>query len=194
MFSMKIGLDFDDVTNDFVSNLMEFYHKKYGKKVEKKDLLVFDWSLYWGIPRDEATRRVDEFHESHKVEELPPVKDAISSLNKLMKRNELVIITGRPLRFKSTVENWLKHHLKKNLQVIHAGEYHKGQAARKSKICKELGISLMIEDSGETALDCAEEGIKVLLFDKPWNKNFKHKNVIRVKGWKEALVEINLLK
>jgi uncharacterized HAD superfamily protein len=52
----------------------------------------------------------------------------------------------------------------------------------------------MIEDASETALECAEKNIKVILFNQPWNKNLKHKNIIRVKNWKEALKEIEKIR
>jgi len=80
-----------------------------------------------------------------------------------MIKHKVIIITGRPVRFKHRVEEWLQHHLKRRLEVIRAGEFHKGQAATKAEICKELGIEVLLEDSGETALDCANSEIKVLL-------------------------------
>ncbi len=188
---MKIGLDFDDVITEFTDSLMKFYHKKYGKKVIKDQIKQWNWGLYWGISREEATRRVDEFHETHKVEDILPLDKAIDSINELMERHDVLIITGKPVRFKHRVEEWLQHYLGKKLEVIHAGEWHKGQAATKAEICKELGVKVLLEDSGETALDCANSGIKVLLFDKPWNKQFKHKNIQRVKNWEEAIKDIN---
>ena len=51
----------------------------------------------------------------------------------------------------------------------------------------------MLEDSGETTIDCANVGIKVILFDKPWNKKFKHENIIRVEGWDGASKELGKL-
>jgi len=188
---MNIGIDFDDVITEFTETLMNYYHKKHGKKVTLDQILIWDWRIYWEIPKQEAIKRVDDFHESHKVTELPPLKDAISSLNEIIKNNKVFIITGRPTRFKNKVEEWLKHHLKKKLEIIHAGEFHKGQAATKAEICKELNIPIMIEDTGETALDCTKEGIQIILFNKPWNKNFKHHNILRVENWNEALKMIN---
>lgn len=171
---MKIAIDFDDVIVEFTDTLMEYYHKKYNKKVTKDQILIWDWGLYWRISKEEAIKRVDEFHENHQITQLPPLEDAIASLNNLMKYHEVIIITGRPLRFKHRVEEWLNHHLKKKLEIIHAGEFHKGQAATKAEICKKLGINLILEDSGETALDCANSNIKAILFNKPWNKQFNH--------------------
>lgn len=63
-----------------------------------------------------------------------------------------------------------------------------GENKSKSEICGELGISIFIEDNSSYALDCAKKGIKVLLLDKPWNKNYeKHPNIIKVNSWEEIL-------
>jgi len=52
----------------------------------------------------------------------------------------------------------------------------------------------LLEDAPDTALKCAENEIKVILFDQPWNQKINHVNLIRVTGWKEALEEIKKLK
>jgi uncharacterized HAD superfamily protein len=188
---MKIGIDFDDVTVDFFNSLLKWHNKKYNRKDKREDFKEFAWWPIWNISREEAVKRVDEFHETHKVQDIQPMKESIPSLNKLSKDNELIVITGRPSRFKSRVQEWLLHHFKKNLEIIHAGEFHKGQGGTKAEICKELNIPILLEDAPETALDCANQGIKVILFDKPWNQKVKHKGIIRVSGWEEAMKKIN---
>ena len=102
---MKIGIDFDDVINEFTGSLMSYYHKKYGKKVNKEEILVWDWGLYWEIPREEAVRRVDIFHETYDVKNILPLEKAIVSLNELMKDHEVVIITSRPVGLSIRLRN-----------------------------------------------------------------------------------------
>lgn len=190
---MNIGIDFDDVITEFTDPLMNFYHKKYGKKVLKDEIKQWDWGIYWGISKEQADIRVNEFHEIHDEKIVNPLKDAIISLKKLMKNNKLFIITGRPVKFKSKAEEWLKHHIKEELKVISAGEWHKGQASTKADICKDLEIPILLEDAPHTAIDCAKKGIKVILFNKPWNQSVVHDNIVRVNNWKEALIEIKKL-
>jgi|SRR3989344_3702307 len=188
---MKIGIDFDDVINEFTDSLMDFYHKKYGKKVVREEIKNWDWGLYWGIDREEATKRVDEFHATHNLEDIKPLENALESLKLLMKTHEVIIITGRPVRFKQKVQSWLKNKINEELEIIHAGEWHKGQGASKAEICKKLDIPLLLEDAPDTAMDCANNGINVILFNKPWNHEVKHKLIFRVENWKEAMKEIS---
>lgn len=187
---MKIGLDFDDVIVNFFDNLLNWHNKNYNRSDKIEHFKEFSWSPVWGVSREEAIKRVDIFHETHNVKEVMPLEDAISSLKELAEENELIIITGRPVRFKHRVEEWLTHHLGKKLEVIHAGEFHKNQAASKAEICKEKNIPVLLEDAPQTAIDCANFGIKVILFDNPWNQNVSHENITRVKSWKEAMIAI----
>ncbi len=49
----------------------------------------------------------------------------------------------------------------------------------------------MLEDNKDYAFNCAENGIRVILFDRSWNKDCKiNKNIIRIKSWEEALEKI----
>lgn len=61
----------------------------------------------------------------------------------------------------------------------------------KAEICLAEGIPILIEDHKDYSLSCAEKGIKVILFDKPWNRDFEHDNITRVAGWNEALDVLN---
>lgn len=191
---MNIGLDLDEVVADFFEALLKFYHKKTGKLYTKEEFPEFKWWPLLGATREEAVKFVDEFHETHNLDEVKPLEHAITSVNHLLKNNKLFIITSRPIRFKPKVESWIEHHFGTKIEVTHAGDWHKGQAATKADICKELKIPLILEDAPDTALSCANAGIKVILFDNPWNRSIKHKDIIRVKNWLEALESIEHFK
>lgn len=53
---------------------------------------------------------------------------AVATISKMLdNRDELFVITARPVRFKQRVEGWLKHHLNTDkIKVIHAGDFHRG--------------------------------------------------------------------
>ncbi|MGN0552534.1 MAG: hypothetical protein ACI4I1_04070 [Oscillospiraceae bacterium] len=56
---------------------------------------------------------------------------------------------------------------------------------QKLRYCKQISADIMIEDKSDIALHLAENGIKVLLFDTPYNKSAEHENIVRVHTWKE---------
>lgn len=70
---------------------------------------------------------------------------------------------------------------------IHYSNHYEWESRRKSEICKELWITLLIDDAFENALDMIENGLSVILMEKPWNREiqFEHKNLLRVKNWEE---------
>jgi uncharacterized HAD superfamily protein len=192
---MKIGIDLDDVIADFFESLLKFYHNKFGKLHKRDEFKEWKWWPVWGVSKEESTKIVNEFHETHKLEDIPLMEHALNSLNHLLKDNEIFIITSRPVRFKPKVESWIKHHLGDlKIEIIHSSDFHKGQGATKAEICREKGISIMIEDSPDTAEDCANKGIEVILFDNPWNREGKHNSITRVKNWLEALEVIEHIK
>lgn len=57
--------------------------------------------------------------------------------------------------------------------------------------CSKLGVDIMIEDKPEVALYLAEQGIKVLLFDAPYNKEVRHQNITRVFNWDECYEQVH---
>jgi uncharacterized HAD superfamily protein len=63
------------------------------------------------------------------------------------------------------------------------------EAANKTKgeIASRLEALLVVEDNPEQAVEIAKKGIKVLLFDYPYNREVNHRNIIRIySGWEEA--------
>ena len=45
-----------------------------------------------------------------------------------------------------------------------------------------------MEDTLHNAMDCANNGIEVLLLNQPWNKSeINHEKIKRVYSWKEAV-------
>jgi len=192
---MKIGIDIDEVIAEQLDELIKFYHMKTGKLVEKDKFHTYYWPDVWKISIEEAIAIDHEFKKSEFFDNIKPAEKAVEVIKQLIKNNEIFIITSRPLIFKERTENWLKRHLGDlNFELIHSENLHKNiKMSTKAKICKEFGIKIILEDDIRYALDCAESGVKVVLFDKPWNQNVKHKNIIRVKNWIEALKEMEIL-
>ncbi len=188
---MKIGIDFDDTIVDSLGELLKLYNSKTGKNLKKTEVNSWDWGKVLGLSRKESDEIVDEFLRNHKVEEQLQIEGAVESIKSILKEHEVKIITSRNSIFKHTVEGWIKHYIGENIKVIPAGDWHKQQGATKAEICKKLGIRLIVEDAPSTAIECAKSGIKVILFDKPWNQGIADKNITRVFNWLEAVKEID---
>ena len=189
---MKIGIDLDEVIVEQLDELVKFYYAKTGKLIPKEKFHSYYWHDVWKIPLEDAIAIDYEFKKSEQFEKIKPVEKAVESINKLAKMSELFIITSRPIIFKEKTEAWVKKHFGElPIKLIHSGDFHDyNKTKKKFEICKEFGIKIIIEDQDKYAIECANEGIKVILFDKPWNKKVSHNNIKRVKNWEETLIEI----
>ena len=186
---MKIAIDLDDVTIDFVNDLLSFYNQKSGKSIRKEDVKTYNFWDVWGGTREEAVEIVNDFHDSDHFHKLKPVSEAIESIRELSKEHEIFFITARPIHQKEKTEKWIKKHLSEtSINLIFTGKFHNPEKSKsKAEVCKELEIKLILEDSWNNAKECLDLGIKVILFTQPWNLSFNDSRMRRVNVWKEAM-------
>jgi len=188
---MNIGIDIDEVIVEFVRGYLDFYNLRHNKKIKFEDVFSYNLWEVLGVPREYAFRLADEFYKTNLFENIRLVNGAKESICNLAKKHQIFIITSRPPHIKKETESFIKKHFQDiNLNVVYSGDMHAANGKTKSQICKERGISLFLEDNGKYAVECAKNGIKVFLFDKPWNQNFKHNNIIRIQTWGEVLKQI----
>lgn len=193
---MRIGIDIDEVLVGTVNNILQYHNEVYKTNFRFED--VKDYSLWklWGGTRDEAIRRVYGFYASPYFKELKPFPEAVEAINFLKEEHELFIITARQSYIKEETYKWLDTHFSDSFSAIYFAEHYglkDSNNKRKSSICLDSKIELMLDDHPECALDCANCGINAFLFSKPWNKSVSHKRIIRVNSWIEVLKTIKLL-
>lgn len=190
---MKIGIDLDEVVVEFARGYLKLYNLKYKRNILFENIFSYNLWEPLGISREEVFQLADEYYNSEDFESIEFIKDAKEALQKLSKNNKLFIVTSRPVKIKEKTEIFFKKNFPFiNFDIIHSGDLFDGQGKPKAEICMEKGLDVFIEDRKEYALECAKKKIKVLLFDKPWNKNCKTpENIIRVYNWKEILDKIN---
>jgi len=186
---MAIGIDIDEVTANMMDGLLTFFYRKTGTRLKASDFHTTNWWEVWGGNREEAIKIYFEFSESPHFDDIIPVKDAIDSINQIREKLPVYMITSRPLIHKNKTEEWLTKHFGENHPpVVYSSDfYNEGKARTKAEICQELGVETIVEDNREYALNCAEAGINAILFDRPWNQDVKHDNLIRVDGWKGVM-------
>ena len=107
-------------------------------------------------------------------------------------------ITARKFSIMKNPLGWLSRHLFKrwlNKNNLHFEDVffcsESNTPAEKLHFCKQFSVEIMIDDKPDVALFLAENGIAVLLFDAPYNKDVNHKNIIRVSDWNEIYRRIS---
>ncbi|KAG4934511.1 hypothetical protein JHK87_048513 [Glycine soja] len=105
------------------------------------------------------------------------------------------IIRSRQNAIKDHIIEWLEKNYPGLFHDIHFGNHFAldGVSRPKSEICRSLNAKVLIDDNPRYAIECADVGIRVLLFDYensyPWCKNEsadQHPLVTRVKNWEEV--------
>lgn len=191
---MNIGIDIDDTITKTYEEI-EIYAKGYTKNILKRnfelqntEILDPMWPKHlYNWTTEEDSKFWDLYYEKI-MENLKPKEDAIEVINKLSKKNNIIIITARWDKENGIIakitEEWLKRN-KVNYTKLFIGQLDK------RKIAEECNIDVFIDDSYKTCEQIAELGIKTYMMDSRINKNLKEKSWKRVYSWKELEKEID---
>lgn len=186
---MYTGIDIDSVIAEVMPSLLQFFNKIYNTHFTKRDHTNYYFASTFNISLEEAIKGIYAFYDSKYFDLVKPVQGAKKGIEYLSKKHQLSAITSRPSHIEEKTLQWLDTYFPKQFLTIH----HTNQVSlsnapkkKKSEICLELGIELLIDDHLDFASDVASVGIPVLLFNQPWNQTDKlPKGVRRVRSWKE---------
>ena len=194
----KIGIDIDDVLLDFVGTYVLFHNQTYKTNLKKEDFRTYSFNYARGGTMKQAVNSVKQFYSTSFFKEMKPLSGSVEAINRLKQEYDLYNITSRPdYIFEETVEQIKKHFGNSFLEIYFSSNHYTGRknsGKSKAEICLQKGISKLIDDSLEYALECAKEGIDALLLDTPWNQNGEHERINRVKNWNEILEKLGIEK
>jgi len=190
---MKIGIDIDEIITEFARGYLRMYNEKYEKNLKFEELLTYVLCEPLKISQEASLKLADEYYNSKHFDKIDLVDGAEEGVRKLNQDHELIFITARPSHIKEKTELFLKKLFPNfNLGVVYSKNMWE-EGLLKSEICNNQKCNVLIEDDLRHALECAEKGIRIILFDKPWNQGVSHENLIRANNWNEILEKINEL-
>lgn len=186
---MIIGIDIDDTIAQFQLGFLKYHNEHYGTEMTPEDVYTYGYDKVFGEPMEEMVRRVLEYYADPSFDDITPVPGSQEVLSEWVKEHQLIIITARPDVLVKQTNNWIEKYFPFEFkEVIFTGQFgsnHKGKKLKKSDLCLELGIDVMIEDSPMHAENIANIGIPSVLLDHPWNQNYDNSLVTRVNKWEE---------
>ncbi len=194
-----IGLDLDETLASTFAGMLDVAHSMWKLKhcSDIESFVVHDIfdDPSFGISREETfdiwyqygLRTLDprDTHVEH---------GAIDWVRLLIQQKiECSIITARngndPIKKKRS-EDWIDFHFPAIWkEKIHFVNHYSDEALPKSHACRDLGITLLIDDHVDNARDMIDAGLSMILLEKPWNRDivFDHPNLYRVKNWQEII-------
>jgi uncharacterized HAD superfamily protein len=187
---MKIGIDIDDTIVDFFEDFLSFCNEDLKINLGMEDLIERGfWNLLGS--REKMLNILKKYIDSGRIYERNVFEDFLQVFEELNKE-QIFLITARSYDKPKKTKEFLKSKIKNFNSDIYYSQNH--PEGTKLAICNDLGIDFMIEDGPNEAKLCAENGIKVFLLDKPWNRKIFHENIIRVNDWKDFLSKFKEMK
>ncbi len=191
---MKIAIDIDEVVVGFVEMCMRFVESKGIKRVNYEDVYSYKLWEVLDIDKDYFIELLNEGNLTRELLKVGFIFGAKEGVCFLRDNYDICFVTARP----KTITKYTRDFIFEEFgilgdKVVFFGDVLRG-GKRKCEICKDLRVDLIIEDNGIDSLKYAENGIKVVLLDKPWNQEFEHERIFRCKDWGEILDKIEELK
>lgn len=196
--NLTIGVDVDGTLTD----LNGFYNTKVAKMLKKEPVLpeAYSFGEIFGLSKSKELLYGSKVLEKY-CKECPLRDGAKTTLSNLKnKGHNLHLITARKFvtssnllgyRYRKLLHKWLE----KNGLTFDSKQYCSEKDSPRDKLlgCRKLHVDIMIEDKSDVALYLAENGVRVILIDNPYNKDVSHDNIIRVNSWDEVETKIDEL-
>lgn len=188
---MKIGVDIDEVLAEFMRPMLAFYNRIHGTDYKFEELVHYDLWKLWGGTKEDTTRILNAFYDSHWFKEIPPITGAREAIENLA-QYEIIAITSRYPLVQEETTRWMERYFPQIPEVHFSVAWEKRNGLpTKAEICADLGIEVFVEDNHKYASECAGVVPQVYLMNKPWNQQPEPEGVIRVKNWKEVLEKLD---
>lgn len=200
---MRIGVDLDDVMAICAVPYLKRFAQEY--KVELPDENEIGWHLLREMDHHVSAEERDRFriklYDGTFFSQLEIYQDCPIVLERLVEQgHEIFFITARAERRRLITETWLREkRILDYAKAVHLkpfGEFRpdyprgrydaEGSAAYKTRLAQELGLDVFCEDDTIISQALADVGVRVLLFDHPWNREVAHDRITRVGGWAEV--------
>jgi uncharacterized HAD superfamily protein len=152
------------------------------------------------MTEEETMDVVFDFYASNEILQMEPLAGAKQALATLKNEHDLVLITARPTFTTDITIQAVEKHFPDTFKEIHlTNSFSKSEIkTTKAKLCKETGVSLLVDDSPVNATECIAEGIPLILFERPWNKSmtaaqFQPEMLYLAQNWPEVVELIKRL-
>eukprot|EP00172_Hildenbrandia_rubra_P002934 Plantae.Rhodophyta-Hildenbrandia_rubra.ctg4181.p1 GENE.Plantae.Rhodophyta-Hildenbrandia_rubra.ctg4181~~Plantae.Rhodophyta-Hildenbrandia_rubra.ctg4181.p1 ORF type:complete len:204 (+),score=25.49 Plantae.Rhodophyta-Hildenbrandia_rubra.ctg4181:224-835(+) len=191
-----VAVDLDEVLGHFIPPLADFHNENYGTKLTVSDFHSYRFCEVWGGDDQGAIEIVHSFFDSKHFEDIPVVPGAVEGVNELKNRGyQLAVVTSRQHAIEKKTRDWVFRHFPNVFEALHFGNHWglEGKKTSKPDLCKKIDATVLIDDSLQYAVQCANAGIRSLLFNLHDTYNWSRytpplsENISFVTNWKEIL-------
>ena len=193
---MNIAIDLDDTLVGLLEQLILFHNDTFGTKLKRDDFNTYFYEEVWGGSREDAIAKVMAFAASPYFQNMRPLIGAVEGVKRLKNLgHNPFLVTGRDNSMKDLTRKLLNQYFSGYFcGIYHTNAYSGGDGwLKKSEVCALLQAPLIIDDDPIHIHDCTDQGIKVLVYDNPWNRIELPIGATRVLNWDEIITYVNQL-
>ncbi len=199
---MNIYVDYDDCLCETGRSFSELVYSMFKIDVSYEKMRYFNLQMAFDLDDEQYALLLERGHEPDILLSYEETPGASAVINEWIKQGHNVsIITGRPFNSFEPSRIWLDRHGFKDVKLFCLDKYGREQQIRDS------GFNLTLEDYLKMKFDLAIEDspsafrffdhlrdLKVLVFDRPWNRaeKFKNDNYLRCADWESIRAVVNV--
>ncbi|EPZ35605.1 hypothetical protein ROZALSC1DRAFT_27271 [Rozella allomycis CSF55] len=201
-----LAIDVDEVLSMTHEAMIKFYNENYNANLELSDFTSYSYWQVWNVSLEESIEITRIFYNSEHFDNVRPVPCAFEVLKALQFKFDLVVVTSRQETIKEKTIQFIERYYPGIFKGVYFGNHYLSEEEKKnlvpkskSTICQELGAFAIVDDSLAIALECAEIGMDVFLFDLEhsymWNKTEYHRlpsSIHRVLNWIQVADWLNV--
>jgi 5'(3')-deoxyribonucleotidase len=191
---LTVAVDVDEVLGRFLAALAQFVSEAEGIETDITDYHVYRFSKVWSVSEERSAEIVHAFFKSrYFLQGIEPLPGAHTALQNMRSFANLVVVTSRQHAIQQHTLAWLDANFPGAFDDVLFGNHFalSGAAPRgKPELCLEADADVLVDDSPEYAVECANEGLEAVLFDwqwaYPWSKRsggLPHPRVHRAPTW-----------
>ena len=198
---LKIGIDVDDVVADCAAPYLRAFAAEFGIELGDKPLGWHLLDTYADIPKEEKEEFRVRLYGGPFFSQLECYADCADAIARLAEAGHTIhFITARSERRRVVTEDWLRRHgLLRHASGVHlrtVGDFVPrsydagGSAEYKVDRALDLALDAFCEDDPLISRRLAEAGVRVFLFDRPWNGDVANERITRVRDWRHVVREL----
>lgn len=176
---MRVGIDIDNVLCDSMESFLRRINARLGSSLETKDITA--WNFAVGSSNLSA-EIIETLKDDSFVVSLPLMAGAKEAMSVIKANFDVVLLTSRNPEATVSTFKWVMRHFGA-VPVYHTGDK-----------CNN-GCAVIVDDAPHTIEDCCDMGVRVIIFDQPWNRNVKkHPLASRCFTWPQVLETLTAIK
>lgn len=189
-----IAIDIDDVTANTIDSVRLWANELSGASLVHLHYHTQDdyWDYYNSIWLRHGLADKLNFEIFLKLmetdqSEIIVSEGAFEAIQALKKKFNIIFMTSRPLPQKDETRKWLDRHIDKEIPLYVSANPAVGQNLQsKGEMCRELGVSLLIDDNIANCQSALEYDVDAVLFGfYGWNEQAPS-NLKRCLNWHEV--------